>query len=183
MSLGSTPVILIGMMGAGKTSVGKALARALGRRFLDADHEIEARCGVSIPTIFELEGESGFRKREAQVIDELTVMPDIVLATGGGAVLLEENRECLASRGIVVYLVARPEDIFERTRHDRNRPLLQVEDPLGRIRTLLEQRSALYEGLADVRLETGRSTIGRLVQRLIPMLDAVNKPLPNTSLA
>ena len=183
MSLGSTPIILIGMMGAGKTSVGKALARALGRRFLDADHEIEARCGVSIPTIFELEGESGFRKREAQVIDELTVMPDIVLATGGGAVLLEENRECLASRGIVVYLVARPEDIFERTRHDRNRPLLQVEDPLGRIRTLLEQRSALYEGLADVRLETGRSTIGRLVQRLIPMLDAVNKPLINPSLA
>src|SRR5437764_4720217 len=115
---------LVGMMGAGKTTVGRILARRLKLRFFDSDHEIERRCGVKVPVIFEIEGEAGFRGRETQAITELTALEGVVLATGGGAVLPEENRRCLARHGTVVYLRARPEDLYERVRHDRNRPLL-----------------------------------------------------------
>ena len=131
-------------MGAGKTTVGRLLARRLKLRFFDSDHEIEARCGVSIPVIFEIEGEAGFRQREVQAIAELTALDGIVLATGGGAVLAEQNRQRLAARGTVVYLHARPEELYERVRQDRNRPLLAGADPLGKLRELyVAARSAL----------------------------------------
>ena len=122
-------LILIGMMGAGKTTVGKELARRRKIRFADCDHEIVARTGVSIPTIFEIEGEAGFRRRETQMIDELTQASDIVIATGGGVVIAAENRALMRERGVVIYLNVAPQILFERTRHDRNRPLLQVENP------------------------------------------------------
>ena len=138
---------LVGMMGAGKTTVGRTLARRLKLRFVDSDHEIEARCGVKIPVIFEIEGEAGFRAREAQAIAELTGLEGIVLATGGGVVLLEENRRLLAARGTVVYLRATPEHLYERVRQDRNRPLLATADPLERLRELyLEPRPAVPRG-------------------------------------
>ncbi|WP_345250947.1 shikimate kinase [Pigmentiphaga soli] len=165
------------MMGAGKTTIGRALARALGRRFVDVDQLIEERCGVRIPTIFELEGEAGFRRRETGAIDECSRMEGVVLATGGGAVLSAENRRLLAQRGIVIYLRARAEELYQRTRHDRNRPLLQTADPLGRIVELLAQREPLYEEVADVVVDTGRSSVPRLVQRILPLLQQCGKPV------
>jgi shikimate kinase len=129
-------VFQVGMMGAGKTTVGRTLARRLKLRFVDSDHEIEARCGVKIPVIFEIEGEAGFRAREAQAIAELTLLDGIVLATGGGVVLGAENRRLLAAHGTVVYLRATPEHLYERVRQDRNRPLLATGDPLERLRAL-----------------------------------------------
>jgi len=165
-------IFLIGPMGSGKTTVGRQLAVQLKKRFVDADQEIEKRTGVSIPTIFDIEGEDGFRAREAAVIDELSHGQDIVLATGGGAVLKPENRAALAERGTVVYLQADPETLFERTRRDRNRPLLQTVDPRGRIVELMRAREPLYLELADIVVETGqrspasvaRDIAGRLKQ-------------------
>ena len=145
-------LFLVGMMGAGKTTVGRLVARRLKLRFIDSDREIEARCGVKIPLIFEIEGEPGFRARESQVLGELTAMDGVVLGTGGGAVLLDENRRRLAARGTVVYLRARPEDLYERVRHDRNRPLLATADPLGRLRELYAERDPLYREVADLVL-------------------------------
>lgn len=140
-------------MGAGKTTVGRQLAKRMNRRFLDADHEIEARMGVRIPVIFEIEGEAGFRRREAQVIAALCGEQGIVLATGGGAVIDPANRRHLKETGLVIYLAALPEALYERTRHDRNRPLLQVEDPLARLQDLHAQRDPLYREVADVIVE------------------------------
>ena len=125
-------------MGSGKTSVGKRLANELNLDFIDSDHEIERRTGTTIPIIFDIEGEAGFRKREAAVIDELTARNNIVLATGGGAVLNSENRDRLKARGTVVYLSATAEELYERTARDRNRPLLQTEDPRSKIVELLQ---------------------------------------------
>jgi shikimate kinase len=144
-------------MGAGKTTVGRQLARRFGWRFVDADHEIEARTGVGIPTIFEIEGEAGFRQREAQVIAELAAESGIVLATGGGAVLDPANRRVLAESGFVVYLNAMPELLFDRTRHDRNRPLLRVDDPLAKLRELHALRDPLYREVADLIVDVGGS--------------------------
>ncbi len=140
-------------MGAGKTSVGRQLAKRLNRRFLDVDHEIEARTGVRIPVIFEIEGEAGFRRREVQAIADLCQEAGVVLATGGGAVLDPANRKCLKDTGLVVYLSAPPEILYERTRHDRNRPLLEVGDPLAKLRDLHRQRDPLYREVADVIVE------------------------------
>lgn len=173
------PIYLVGMMGAGKTTIGRSLARALSREFADVDHLVESRCGVRIPVIFELEGETGFRQRETYVIDECTRMPQLVLATGGGAVLSAENRRMLSERGLVIYLRARAEDLYLRTRHDRNRPLLQTADPLGRIRELLALREPMYEEVADIVVDTGRTSIARLVQKILPMLDACGKTVPS----
>ncbi|MBW7901155.1 MAG: shikimate kinase [Rhodocyclaceae bacterium] len=163
-------------MGAGKTTIGKALARRLGWRFVDSDHEIEARTGVGIPTIFEIEGEAGFRRRESQVIRELTELRNVVMATGGGAVIAEENRARLKENGLVAYLDVPPDMLYERTRHDRNRPLLQVEDPLGRLRELHEQRSPLYREVADVVVDGVCCNASAAVQLLAQEYEALCNP-------
>lgn len=154
--LASANLYLVGLMGAGKTTVGRQLARRLGRRFVDSDHEIEARTGVRIPTIFEIEGEAGFRQREAQVIAELANESGLVVATGGGAVLNPDNREHLKRSGLVVYLAVPPQQLYERTRHDRSRPLLRVADPLARLMELHAQRDPLYREVADVVADGSR---------------------------
>lgn len=153
-------------MGAGKTTVGRQLAKRLNRRFVDADHEIEARTGVRIPIIFEIEGEAGFRRRESQTIEALSRENGLVLATGGGAVLDPANRACLRGSGLVVYLYADPTVLYERTRHDRNRPLLQVADPLGTLRELYAQRDPLYREVADVIVEGGPGGVAALVRHV-----------------
>jgi shikimate kinase len=167
----SCNIFLVGLMGAGKTTIGKLLARQRGLEFLDSDQEIVARCGVSIPTIFEIEGETGFRKREAAMIDELSQRRGIVLATGGGAVLLDENRGHLKARGTVVYLRCQPQELYLRTRHDKNRPLLQTDDPLGKLKALYAVRHPLYMQVADMVLESGRQSAHHLVRRLENSLD------------
>ena len=164
-------VFLIGMMGAGKSTIGRLLARRLRLRFLDSDHEIEARCGVKIPVVFELEGEAGFREREQQVIGELTALDGVVLATGGGVVLSEDNRRLLAQRGTVVYLRARPEDLYRRVRHDRNRPLLANGDPLARLRQLHAQRDALYASIAHLVVDSGAQSVQALARELLDKLE------------
>ena len=164
-------VFLIGLMGAGKTTVGRLLARRLKLRFYDSDREIERRCGVKIPVIFEIEGEAGFRAREELAIAELTALQGIVLATGGGAVLSEHNRRRLAGCGTVVYLNARPEDLFQRVRQDRNRPLLAGADPLRRLRELHAERDPLYRSLADLVVETGTQSVPALARALLERLE------------
>ncbi len=158
-------------MGAGKTTVGRAVARRLDRPFFDSDHEIEARTGARIPVIFELEGEAGFREREAQVIAELVGREKIVLATGGGAVLRPENREALRNSGVVVYLRANPHDLWLRTRRDKNRPLLQTDDPKARLEALYDIRDPLYRECAHFVIETGRPSVNGLVNMVLMQID------------
>lgn len=151
-------IFLIGPMGAGKTTIGKQLAQSLGMTFNDSDQEIQRRTGVDIPTIFAYEGEDGFRAREKQVIDDLTQDENLVLATGGGAVIMPENRQHLSARGVVFYLSCSAEQQYERTHRDRNRPLLQTDDPLEQLKKLLEIRDPLYRSTADYTVSTeGRS--------------------------
>lgn len=169
---------LVGLMGAGKTTVGRLLARHYGCAFHDSDHEIEARTGVKIPIIFEIEGEAGFRKREEGVIAELTAMTGIVLATGGGAVLSAITRDNLRKNGVVIYLRGTPEHLYERTRHDRNRPLLQTEDPLARLRELYQQRDPLYREVADIVVDTGRQGVAGMTRVLLGKLDLLRSSLP-----
>ena len=164
------PIFLVGMMGCGKSTVGRRLAASLGRRFVDADKELEARCGVPIATIFEVEGEAGFRRREAALIDELTQEPGLVLATGGGAVLLEENRRRLRERGLVVYLRATVQDLWLRLRHDKVRPLLQTAEPRKRIAQLVEVRDPLYQECAHLIVQTGRQPVERVVNEIVGSL-------------
>jgi shikimate kinase len=151
-------IYFVGMMGAGKTTIGRHLARRLKKRFVDCDHEIEARTGVRIPVIFDIEGEEGFRKRESQVLQALSEERGLVLATGGGAVLAAQNRRFLANTGLVIYLCVQPEELYARTRQDRNRPLLQVDNPQEKIRELHAQRDPLYREIADIVLEGGGRT-------------------------
>lgn len=160
-------IFLVGLMGAGKTTIGRTLAKKLGWRFADSDHEIEARTGVRIPTIFEIEGESGFRKRESAVIAELAAGQRTVIATGGGAVLAPENRACLKANGYVVYLEVSPSALFERTRHDKNRPLLQVADPLAKLRELHAARSPFYREVADLVVDGNRTNPQGVVQLVL----------------
>jgi shikimate kinase len=160
-------LFLIGMMGAGKSTVGRLLARRSGFEFIDLDRELEARSGVTIATIFELEGEAGFRRREAALIEELTQRPRTVLATGGGAILDPENRRRLRERGLVIYLRASVEEILRRTSKDRARPLLQTADRRGRIAELLAQREALYEQTAHVVVQSSSGNPNRLVAKLL----------------
>lgn len=152
-------IFLIGLMGAGKSTIGRQLAKELGWAFVDSDHEIEARTGASIPLIFDVEGEAGFRLREKKVIDELTQRERIVLATGGGVVLDPENRAHLAARGTVVYLSATADQLFARTAKDRNRPLLQIADPRAKLESLLEIRDPLYREIADLVVDTGKRSV------------------------
>ena len=156
-------IFLIGPMGAGKTTIGRQLAKSLGVDFVDSDHEIESRTGASIPLIFEVEGEAGFRRREREMIDELTQRSNIVLATGGGAVLDAATRAHLAARGQVIYLRASLEHLLKRTAKDRNRPLLQVDDACARpeqiLAQILELRDPLYCEIADLVVETDRCSV------------------------
>ena len=166
-------VFLVGLMGAGKTTIGRILARKLGMRFIDSDHEIEARTGASIPWIFEIEGEPSFRRREAEVIGELSAQQGIVLATGGGAILDPASRAFLASRGTVIYLRASVNSILSRTAHDKSRPLLQTADPRRKLEELLAQREPLYLEIADVVIDTGRPNVQSMVQTILQHLDSL----------
>src|SRR3569832_2584478 len=160
-------IFLVGLMGSGKTTIGRALAKKLNKRFVDSDHEIEARTGASIPLIIEIEGEKGIRQREAEIIRELTARNDIVLATGGGAILNAENRAFLKERGAEIYLQASVNSILQRTSHDKNRPLLQTADPRKRIEELARQREPYYREVADIIVETGRPNVQWLVNVIL----------------
>lgn len=164
-------LILVGMMGAGKSTVGRLLARRLKRSFCDTDEEIERRCGVRIPVIFDIEGEAGFRARETQVLEELCALHNTVIATGGGAVLAEGNRRIIAARGIVVYLHARPPHLWQRVRHDRNRPLLVTADPQKKLEALYAERDPLYREVADVVVDTGKQSVQSLAKDLLTRLE------------
>ncbi len=164
------PIILVGMMGAGKTTLGRQLARCLERDFYDLDQELVARCGVPITTIFDIEGEQGFRKRETLELDVCSRRFGIVLATGGGAVLSEANQQLLRERGTVVYLRASESELYRRLERDKTRPLLQTANPRQRITELLQMRGPIYESLADVVFETGAGSIQIAVKQLVSVL-------------
>jgi shikimate kinase len=164
-------LFLTGPMGAGKSTIGRQLSKQLDLPFHDSDHEIEARTGVDIPLIFDLEGEAGFRKRESVVIDELTQLPGIVLATGGGAILDPANREHLGNRGKVIYLHASVNQQLKRTRMDRNRPLLQTEDPRARLEELMAIRDPLYREITSVVIDTDGMRVRDVVNKILEMLE------------
>lgn len=153
-------------MGAGKSTVGRQLAESLGYEFQDSDHEIQRRTGVDIPTIFEFEGEEGFRNRERQVVEELAQQDGIVMATGGGVVLTPENRRQLAARGFVIYLHCSPEQQYARTARDRNRPLLDTDDPQQRLRDLMAEREPIYRQVADMVVSTERRGTSSVVKEI-----------------
>ena len=163
-------IILVGPMGAGKTTIGRQLAAMLAMDFCDSDQEIESRTGTSIPIIFEIEGEQGFRRRESAMIAELMARPNLVLATGGGAVLSEENRRALREGGAVVYLRAATDILVERTRRDRCRPLLQTGNPRGRIEELMRVRDPLYRSTAHVIVDTDRRSPAAVARDVIAKL-------------
>jgi len=165
-------IFLVGMMGAGKTTVGKALARRLGKPFADTDQMIIQRTGVAVPVIFEIEGEAGFRARETAVLQDLAQSPGSVIATGGGIVLREANREILSGSGTVIYLRASVEDLWRRTSRDRNRPLLQTANPQQTLRDLYVQRDPLYREVADIIVDTSSQSVLRLVNDLMRKLGA-----------
>jgi shikimate kinase len=182
-------LVLVGLPGSGKSTVGRQLARRLSIPFVDSDHAIEQRLGCSIRDFFEREGEDRFRDVEAEVLDELSQRPRGVLSTGGGSVLRPENRERLRQRGQVFYLRSTPEEVFRRLRHDQNRPLLQVADPLGRLRELFTLRDPLYREASHYVIETGRPTVASLVNMIVSQLelagqlDALTPPPPSSSVA
>lgn len=163
-------IFLVGLMAVGKSTVGRLLAQQLGYRFYDTDHVIEERAGADVAWIFDVEGESGFRDRESQVLDELTSMEHVVVATGGGAVLRRENRQMLATRGCVVHLDSPLERLLERTHKDRKRPLLQNGDPAGTLTRLKQEREPLYREVADYRFVTDRQGPKMLVRSIIEQL-------------
>jgi shikimate kinase len=168
---GQPGIVLIGLPGSGKSTVGRQLARRLSLSFTDSDHVIEQRLGCSIRAFFEREGEGPFRDIEQSVIHELTEDLSGVLATGGGAVLRPANRQRLRERGQVIYLRSMPEEVFRRLRHDGNRPLLQVADPLGRLRGLYDERDPLYRETAHFIIETGRPSVPTLVNMIVMQLE------------
>ena len=164
-------IFLVGPMGSGKSAVGRRLAHDIGAEFLDSDAVIEARTGVEISFIFEKEGEPGFRRRERQVIDEMTERSGIVLATGGGSVLAAENREHLAKRGRVVYLHATVAQQLERTSHNKERPLLSSGDPERTLGDLMEARDPLYREIASVVIDTDGMRVRDVVKKILEMLE------------
>ena len=162
----SNNIILVGLMGAGKSTIGRSLAKRLNKVFFDSDRVIEERTGVDIATIFEIEGEQGFRDREAQVIEELCQMNDIVLATGGGGVLREENRENMKKFGHVVYLCTTAELLYSRIRYDKSRPLMQTSNPLDTLKKLLQGREPYYKEVSDLIITTGKQKATVIVRRI-----------------
>jgi len=166
VSLHRGNLFLVGLMGAGKTTLGRQLARRLDKTFIDADHELEARLGVPIPTIFEIEGETGFRDREEAIIGEIATRSGIVLATGGGAVMREASRVCLRENGTVLCLHAEPETLWQRLRNSRHRPMLKAPDPRNRLVELYQLRDPLYREVADHVIESDREAVIRFVRWL-----------------
>jgi shikimate kinase len=164
-------LVLVGLPGAGKSTVGRQVARRLGLPFNDSDHVIEQRLGCSIRDYFEREGEAAFRDIEESVVRELSHAPAGVLATGGGVVLRPANREQLRQAGHVVYLRTSAEELYRRLRHDRHRPLLQVDDPLARLRSLYQERDPLYRETAHFIIETGRPSVSTLVNMILMQLE------------
>ncbi|MEO7253342.1 MAG: shikimate kinase [Casimicrobium sp.] len=162
-------IFLIGLMGSGKTTIGQLLAKRLHRPFFDSDHELERRTGVSVATIFEIEGEPAFRIRESQIIEELTQHQPIILGTGGGAILNASTREVLHARGTVIYLHSTPETSYERIRRNRDRPLMMVADPLARLRQLYEVRHPLYRDTAHLVVESYRDRPSAVVAEIIEL--------------
>lgn len=156
-------------MGAGKTTVGKLLAKHLGREFIDCDWYIAEQTGADIPWIFEKEGELGFRDRETKALSELALMPNVVMATGGGAVCRTENRQFI-KQGLVIYLDASVDTQLNRTKKDKNRPLLQNDNPRAVLQALYEQRSPLYQEVADIIIPTGRAYPKQMVQEILEIL-------------
>jgi len=163
-------IFLVGMPGAGKTTIGRTLAKRLSMTFADSDKELMARTGVSIATIFEIEGEAGFRVRESATLAELVQRDGLVLATGGGTVLAPENRSLLKENGTVIYLCAALEDLWQRTRRDVNRPLLQTEDPRATLEMLLQNRDPLYREVAHLIVDTGTQSVARLTTDILARL-------------
>lgn len=168
-------LILVGMMGSGKTTMGRTLAKHLNKTFIDSDEEIQQRTGVTIPHIFDIEGEAGFRQRETAAIRELVGRDNMVLATGGGAILAEQNRALLSQNGIVIYLKANVTDLWQRTRHDRSRPLLQTNDPRAKLTELFQQRDPLYQEAADIIVQSGKQSVHALMLHLVDEIDAFGK--------
>ena len=161
----------MGLPGSGKTTIGRQLARRLGVSFVDSDHVIEERLGCSIREFFAREGEDSFRDVEEQVLDDLSQHHEGVMATGGGSCLRPNNRQRLHERGQVIYLRSTPEDVYRRVDHHTARPLLQVDDPMGRLRTLYETRDALYRETAHFVIETGRPSVSTLVNMILMQLE------------
>lgn len=173
MARSTDNLFLIGPMGAGKTTIGRQLARQLNMEFIDSDRAIEERTGVDIPLIFEKEGEAGFRRREREMIDELTTLNKVVLATGGGAVLDADNRARLSARGKVVYLSSDLDSLVERTSRDRNRPLLHGEEPPAVVlEKIMAMRDPLYRETADIIVDTSRSSIRHVIKAIMDALEA-----------
>jgi shikimate kinase len=170
-------IFFVGLMGAGKTTVGRAVAKHTNRPFFDSDTTIEEWVGASIPLIFEHEGEEGFRERESEAIDQLTQLNGIVLATGGGAVLRASNRYFLKQRGLVIYLHSDPEDLWERTLNDPNRPLLQTQDPKQTLKDLYAIRDPLYREVAHFTLETDKPTVNQLISLVLTQLEFAGIPV------
>ena len=166
-------LFLIGLMGAGKTTVGKLLAARLGCDWLDTDKVLEQRCGVSVREMFELEGEAAFRDREERLLNELTQQPNLVLSTGGGIVLRPANRDALKSRGVVAYLNADPHELWLRTRHDKNRPILQGPDARQKLIDLHTFRHPLYEATAHITVHTGRPSVRDVVDKVHAALQSL----------
>jgi shikimate kinase len=163
-------IFFVGLMGAGKTTIGKLLAKKLKKTFYDTDHEIEKKLGVKVAVIFELEGEEGFRKRETQMIDELSSKKDIILATGGGAVLSAENRALLKERGKVIYLNAKPQHLAKRMTYDKDRPLLQQGNILDTLNQLYKDRHPLYLNVASFVVDTGQQKTQTIIHKIESLL-------------
>lgn len=175
-----TSIFLVGPMGSGKSTVGRALARKIGHRFIDSDREIEQRCGVDIPTIFDYEGEAGFRDREQRIIDELTLVPDVVLATGGGAILREPNRLNLRERGYVILLKVDIKEQLRRVGFDANRPLLQTADPAAKLKALMQEREPIYKAIAHAEISTDSRRMYHVVSKILRHLKQQNIPVANS---
>lgn len=168
-------------MGVGKTTIGRVLAEQLNLQFFDTDREIEATTGADIPWIFDVEGEAGFRLRETRMIEELSAREAIVIATGGGSVLAQENRRCIKSRGIVIYLRATLAQQIERTSRDKNRPLLQTSDPAKKIRELMKLREPLYQEVADIVVDTNRRSPRVVCNEIIRRIEDLRADTTGTS--